>query len=67
VTLTHDEVIIHTTNPQVATTALPGIMEANGLHCWRCDKLLAEQISAPYTITCSRCHAKNKRAVDALK
>ncbi len=30
------------------------------LRCWRCDKKLAERVTPPYEIECSRCHAKNK-------
>jgi phage FluMu protein Com len=28
--------------------------------CWRCNKLLAEVVSAPWQITCGRCKALNK-------
>ena len=29
------------------------------LKCWRCGKLLAEMVSAPFAIVCPRCHARN--------
>ena len=29
--------------------------------CWRCNKLLAEMVSAPWRITCPRCKAANQQ------
>jgi len=29
--------------------------------CWRCDRLLAEMLSRPWVIICSRCKAKNTK------
>lgn len=29
--------------------------------CWRCNKLLAESLTRPWSITCPRCKAKNQR------
>ena len=31
--------------------------------CWRCDRKLAESLTRPWSITCSRCKAKNKAPV----
>ena len=28
--------------------------------CWRCDKKLAELVSRPWTIVCTRCKARNQ-------
>lgn len=28
--------------------------------CWRCNRLLAEKVSEPWAIKCSRCKAANK-------
>lgn len=28
--------------------------------CWRCDKLLAESLTRPWSISCNRCKAKNQ-------
>ena len=27
--------------------------------CWRCDKLLAEELTRPWRIECQRCNAMN--------
>lgn len=29
--------------------------------CWRCKRLLAEMVSRPWSITCSRCKAQNSQ------
>lgn len=29
------------------------------LRCWRCNRKLAEIVSAPYMLVCPRCHATN--------
>ena len=29
--------------------------------CWRCNKLLAELVTAPWRITCTRCKAGNQQ------
>lgn len=29
--------------------------------CWRCNRLLAELVTAPWKIICSRCKAVNAR------
>jgi hypothetical protein len=29
--------------------------------CWRCNKLLAELLTIPYRIVCTRCKARNQR------
>ncbi len=30
------------------------------IHCWRCDKKLANYVLPPYDFDCPRCHAKVK-------
>lgn len=30
------------------------------LRCWKCDRLLAQLITAPYNVMCSRCKSHNK-------
>ena len=37
--------------------AAPVVDEAP--RCWRCTKKLAESLTRPWSITCSRCKAKN--------
>ena len=32
------------------------------VRCWRCKRVLAEKVSAPYKFTCNRCHARNDKA-----
>ena len=29
--------------------------------CWRCEKLLAESLTRPWVIACTRCKAKNAK------
>lgn len=28
--------------------------------CWRCNRLLAEMLTRPWTIVCNRCKARNQ-------
>ena len=28
--------------------------------CWKCDRQLAEYLTRPWSLTCRRCHSKNK-------
>lgn len=37
---------------------LPKHQTVEELRCWRCEKLLAEQVTTPYRFTCPRCSAK---------
>lgn len=30
--------------------------------CWRCNRLLAEMLTRPWLITCTRCKAKNQHS-----
>lgn len=34
--------------------------------CWRCKRLLAEMVSSPWRIRCSRCKAVNGEGVSGL-
>lgn len=36
------------------------------LRCWRCGKLLAEVITAPFRIKCRGCHARNQLGMDSV-
>lgn len=38
-----------------------GVLTTDRPRCWRCNKLLAEKVSAPWRITCIRCHAVNQQ------
>jgi hypothetical protein len=29
--------------------------------CWRCNRLLAESVSRPWVIVCTRCKARNSK------
>jgi phage FluMu protein Com len=29
--------------------------------CWRCNRLLAETVTRPWVIVCTRCKAKNQQ------
>ncbi len=40
---------------------------AEKLNCWRCGRLLAEEIVPPFKITCPRCHAANKKPAEESK
>lgn len=38
-----------------------GALQDDKPRCWRCNRLLAESVTRPWLIVCSRCKAKNQR------
>lgn len=42
--------------------SIAGLLGPGALRCAKCDRLLAEEISAPYRLTCGRCKAINEAA-----
>jgi phage FluMu protein Com len=38
-----------------------GIRTDKQVRCWRCNKLLAESVTQPWLIKCTRCKATNQQ------
>ena len=49
-----------TRKPDTVTDPKTGITVDTFLRCWRCDRLLAEQVTRPWRIKCSKCKAVNQ-------
>ena len=47
------------TMPPIEAGVQPATATVSDLRCWRCDRKLAEIVSAPWRICCPRCKAKN--------
>lgn len=39
----------------------PAVETPEAVRCWRCDQVLAEEVTPPYRFTCRRCKAKNQK------
>jgi exosome complex RNA-binding protein Csl4 len=48
-------------SPEAASNAYGVVASDEKPRCWRCGKLLAEEVTRPWTITCVRCKATNMR------
>ena len=46
--------------PETAENAYGMKVSDSRPRCWRCDKLLAEEVTRPWVIACVRCKATNK-------
>src|SRR5215204_4429309 len=45
---------------RVAQIERPLSVQDIDVRCWRCRRLLAEQVTRPWCITCPRCKARNQ-------